>query len=279
MTTHTCLPSEQNSLTDISNIRLHTFTNLTELYLRDNQLTSLPAGIGSCVNLDSLYLENNLLTTLPATMGGLKNLKGLCLHRNQFVAAPLSLFDCVGLEELYLDGNAITGCLPAELGNLVNLTELGLANNKLGEGSGGEAFPETIGLLKNMHTLHAESNQIVELPKNFGRCKAMRRLYLNDNKMAKLHACIGKCPKLEIINVEDNEINKLAKRIKDLPLLRFLLLANNKLVALDFNPGECAPGLRRLSLAGNQLDEATMKLEKLNGMGGLDEGEEEREED
>lgn len=70
-----------------------------------------------------------------------------------------------------------------------------------------------------------------------------------------------------VINVENNAIEKVAKRIKDLPLLRFLLLANNKLVSLPFNPSESAPGLRRMTLSGNQLDEATMKLELMDTMG------------
>jgi Leucine-rich repeat (LRR) protein len=145
---------EKNNLQHINNIQIGKFTCLTELYLRDNQITELPKAIGDCEALDSLYLENNLLTSLPAELGNLKNLKGLCLHRNQFVVAPASIFECTSLEELYLDGNCIAGELPPEVGKLVNLKELGLANNKMGP-----SFPETIGSLKHLHTLHAEHNQ------------------------------------------------------------------------------------------------------------------------
>jgi len=55
--------------------------------------------------------------------------------------------------------------------------------------------------------------------------------------------------------------------LQDIPLLRFLLLANNALKELPFNPSESAPGLRRLTLSGNQLSADTMKLEKMDTLG------------
>jgi len=248
---------EKNSISIIPGPVLGSFTSLVELYLRENQLTSLPEELGNCESLDSLYLEDNLLTSLPKSLSNLSNLKGLCLHRNQFTECPESIFGATSLEELYLDENSIS-VIPDGIGNLVNLKELGIQKNKL---SG--CLPDSIGSLSKLETLHTEFNELNELPKSFGKCKALRKLYMNDNKFEKLHACLGKCPKLEVINAENNCITKIAKRIKDIPLLRFLLLANNSLTALPFDPTASAPGLRRLTLSGNQLDEVTMKLEKM----------------
>ena len=45
------------------------FTNLSTLYLFDNQLTSLPDEIGNLTNLKTLYLFNNQLTSLPEGIG------------------------------------------------------------------------------------------------------------------------------------------------------------------------------------------------------------------
>ena len=48
------------------NITLDQLTALTELYLRDNQLSTLPAEIGQLTDLKKLKLINNKLTALPA---------------------------------------------------------------------------------------------------------------------------------------------------------------------------------------------------------------------
>ena len=67
---------------------------------------------------------------------------------------------------------------------------------------------------------------------------------------------------LETINVENNCITGVAKRIGQLPKLKYFLLANNQLKSLPFNPVQTAPGLRRLTLSGNQLAPDVMKLER-----------------
>jgi Leucine-rich repeat (LRR) protein len=58
-------------------------TNLTELILDGNQLTSLPSEIGDLMNLTSLILNKYKLTNLPEAIGNLKNLKELDLRDNQ----------------------------------------------------------------------------------------------------------------------------------------------------------------------------------------------------
>ena len=57
--------SSQNSLQTIPGPVFAAFTNIVELYLRENQITHLPPEIGLLSELDSLYLEDNLLTDLP----------------------------------------------------------------------------------------------------------------------------------------------------------------------------------------------------------------------
>jgi Leucine-rich repeat (LRR) protein len=58
---------------------------LTELYVRDNELTKLPDAISELSKLESLYLEDNKLTSegIPDAIAHLSGtLAGLCLHRN-----------------------------------------------------------------------------------------------------------------------------------------------------------------------------------------------------
>ena len=48
-----------------------------ELYLNDNQLTSVPAEIGQLTSLERLYLNGNQLTSVPAEIGQLTSLESV----------------------------------------------------------------------------------------------------------------------------------------------------------------------------------------------------------
>ncbi|KAG2768051.1 hypothetical protein PC129_g1193 [Phytophthora cactorum] len=243
---------------------------LTELYLRDNELEKLPAAIGELSTLESLYLEDNKLTSdgIPNEIAQLSStLAGLCLHRNLLTTFPVSLCQLIQLEELYLDDNALE-FLPEEFGMLTNLKELDILGNKL------TTLPDSFKNLHNLEILHAERNQLVKLPKHLGELQSLRKVYLQNNCLTKLHSSLGRCMKLEVINIEDNSLAKVAKRIGDLPKLKHLLLANNNITELPFNPIEKNPNLRRLTLKGNQLAPEILELEKQVAMAKVTEEEE-----
>ncbi|EKO61529.1 leucine rich repeat protein [Leptospira kirschneri str. H2] len=52
---------------------------LQELYLRNNQLTTLPNEIGKLQKLEKLYLKNNQFITFPKEIGKLQKLNTLNL--------------------------------------------------------------------------------------------------------------------------------------------------------------------------------------------------------
>jgi leucine-rich repeat protein SHOC2 len=62
---------------------------LKELYLRGNQLTSVPAELGGLGALEVLDLYDNKLTSVPAELGGLGAMKVLTLSSNTSVPAEL----------------------------------------------------------------------------------------------------------------------------------------------------------------------------------------------
>ena len=73
-----------------------------------SSLVSLPAGIFSdLTNLRELYLGDNRLSTLPdGIFGGLSKLKVLSLHRNQLTALPDGVFEgLTSLQAFFLIGN------------------------------------------------------------------------------------------------------------------------------------------------------------------------------
>ena len=80
---------------------------------------------------------------------------GLSLNFNQLNGAiPAELGNLTNLTSLYLSNNQLSGNIPPELGNLTNLTELGLSNNQL---SGN--IPPELGNLTNLIALWLSGNQ------------------------------------------------------------------------------------------------------------------------
>ncbi|CAM2706299.1 unnamed protein product [Rotaria socialis] len=103
---------EWNEIEVTGNVRnlsptLWTLSQLTALYLNDNQLTRLPSEIVCLTSLVTLDLSNNKLRNLPSEIG-----------------------DLITLRELSLTNNSIRN-LPYEIGKLFRLRTLGLLGNPL----------------------------------------------------------------------------------------------------------------------------------------------------
>jgi CCR4-NOT transcription complex subunit 6 len=86
---------------------LWTLSQLTVLYLNDNQLTRLPSEIACLNHLVTLDLSNNKLRNLPSEIG-----------------------DLITLRELNLTNNSIRN-LPYEIGKLFRLQSLGNSHSYL----------------------------------------------------------------------------------------------------------------------------------------------------
>lgn len=129
---------------------------MTTLNLIENHLEP-PESIGNLTNLTDLYLRKNQLTKLPESIGNLTNLTKLNLWSNQLTELPESIGKLTNLTTLDLSGTQLTE-LPESIGKLTNLTWLSLSKNQFTE------LPESIGKLTNLTGLFLRENPIKSLP-------------------------------------------------------------------------------------------------------------------
>ena len=211
----------QNQLSGAIPGQLGNLYGLKTLSLHTNQLIDrLPAGLSRLADLRSLNLEDNgLWGEIPAWLGDLTELTGLYLgHNSLFGEIPEELGKLEDLRELYLDDQNIFrsvsimnleltikqhnnfstlnrywlhGEIPGELGNLAQLEELDLSDNRLWG-----SIPEYLGDLEDLTTLRLGGNKLDgEIPEDLGNLSRLNQLDLGENDLSgKIPVSLGWLP-------------------------------------------------------------------------------------
>eukprot|EP00522_Entomoneis_paludosa_P006889 CAMPEP_0172439602 /NCGR_PEP_ID=MMETSP1065-20121228/531_1 /TAXON_ID=265537 /ORGANISM="Amphiprora paludosa, Strain CCMP125" /LENGTH=2621 /DNA_ID=CAMNT_0013188305 /DNA_START=60 /DNA_END=7928 /DNA_ORIENTATION=- len=223
----TCGPSgqvkivslENNGLTGTPPASVFDLEGLTELDLRNNEISFSFEGISNAVNLASLDLssthldsvdgiqgastladlrldDNDLKGPFPAEILSLKSLRRLSMNSNQIEGLlPKSISDMDFLIELFLVDNRFEGQIPAQLGGLSRLKILDLSGNNF-DGTIPTDFNnlqeiETLALQRGGGAQGPEGTSLAGLGRGiygplpaFERLENLKQLFLGENSLS-----------------------------------------------------------------------------------------------
>ena len=115
---------------------------------------------------------------------------------------PSQIGQLVNMTDLYLGGNNLT-VIPAEIGNLVNLQSLYLYDNQF------TSIPSEISNLTNLRTLDISYNQLTgEIPSEIGNLTNLISLDLGSNQLTgEIPLELGNLDNLYYLNLSDNQLS------------------------------------------------------------------------
>ncbi|TQE00074.1 hypothetical protein C1H46_014327 [Malus baccata] len=155
--------------------------NLESIALSGNRLSGLiPPEIGRLSKLYVVYMEKNSLSgNVPSSFGNLSRLTHLHLHDNNLQGTiPSTLAECPYLMNLTLGGNNFTDIISSELiRSSSSYVHLDLSRNHL---TG--FLPMEVGQLINLEHFDVSGNLLSgEIPPSLGSCKSIQYLDLQEN--------------------------------------------------------------------------------------------------
>ncbi|XP_077226270.1 uncharacterized protein LOC143859448 [Tasmannia lanceolata] len=212
-----------NSLSNVS--------SLEWLGMNDNQFSGpVPENIGWAKNLSRFNLGNNYLGLGRAddlkfitSLTNCSNLNYLGIKRNLFVGLfPNSIANLsTHLYWLSIGENQISGNIPSQIGNLINLQNLGIFSTFI-TGS----IPTSIGMLQNLKRIYLWGNSLSgEIPYNIGNITQLTYLELSTNNLqGSIPPSLANCTKLLKLELFQNNLRgTIPKQIIGLSSLSILL--------------------------------------------------------
>jgi Leucine-rich repeat (LRR) protein len=200
--------SETFSIHDVPK-SIGSLSNLQELYLNNNKLTSLSKSIGRLSNLKILYLDNNNLTELPKSIGSLYNLQTLSLDNNRLINVPESIQSLSKLKYLSLTNNKLTSLWVDKKPCFLSSP---MVMNRKSETFSIHDAPESIESLSNLEYLYLYNNNLTSLPKSIGSLSNLKILFLANNKLTNIPESMQTLTKIKRFELDESsyDINNLS---------------------------------------------------------------------
>ncbi len=136
--------------------------------------------------------------------------------------------------------------LPSSIGNIENLEELYLTENRL------NLLPTSFGSLTKLKKVDLSDNHLIDLPNEIGNLISLKELHLNHNIIKNLPISISKLKNLEILSVWGNQLNNLPINANKMDSLRVLGISFNQLEEIPEILSEF-PNLEVLDLSNNKI--------------------------
>ncbi|KAJ8389048.1 hypothetical protein AAFF_G00124450 [Aldrovandia affinis] len=165
---------------------LFTLSNITQLVLSHNKLTTVPPNVADLKNLEVLNVFNNQIEDLPIQISSLQKLKHLNLGMNRLSTLPRGFGSLPALEVLDLTYNNLNeSSLPGNFFYLTTLRALYLSDNDF------EMLPPDISKLAKLQILSMRDNDLISLPKEIGDLAQLKELHIQGNRLTVLPPELG----------------------------------------------------------------------------------------
>lgn len=240
-----CLSMCNCSLSSIPE-EIYALLNLTELYLIDNGIKKITAGIGSLKELKFLNLGDNNIYEISPYFAKLEKLECLSFNNN-----PIKIVDCkitklLNLQKLLLNNCALI-IIDNSIGNLVNLLGFDIGNNPCIQ-----RLPSTINNFKKINDVNLDNIGLQEIPDNLFTLTTIERLKISRNPIRKIPNSIGNMVNLKFFEIYNTNVEYLPESMGNIISMEDLYLHFNRIKKIP-QSFEKLINLKHLELIENDI--------------------------
>ncbi|MEO1628297.1 MAG: hypothetical protein AAFV25_24325 [Bacteroidota bacterium] len=198
------LPEELSQLSRLKKVVLSQMLFGMEKGVR-LRLDALFKTLSRCLKLQQLDLSQNEISRIPASIGSLGGLRKLSLHSNCLSSLPAEMFALTQLRELDVGINQLHS-IPAGIEKLQHLKTLKLHSNWQNKIDLTPLWA-VVGELKNLQRLELWSCQSVQqLPETIADCPKLKHLDVDNNLLRSLPDSLQRMTQLTYLRLSTNQI-------------------------------------------------------------------------
>ena len=235
------------------------YPNLTVINFSRNKITNLLSSSFDCLsNLNDIFLDNNNITTLTEVFNSLKNIQSIHLANNKILEISQNAFiGLSSLNSLELSNNQLKFLAPNMFDGLTNLSTLELNNNQIQE-IPSNAFNG----IPNLKNLDLSSNQISIIDNStFSSLPNLERIFLSSNIITQIsNDTFTNLNQLQYLYLSKNKIDQqLDGLFNGLTNLHYLDLSDNLLTTMELWPTYLS-NISLILLRFNRIEKFTNNL-------------------